>query len=85
MVADGVGLPAPPLTAQISVTGMITATDPAVCTWTNRNASDLTKAAAWVLDADYKVVVTFQGITSQPVFVGIGSAAGQSKDGSCGP
>jgi len=88
MVPDPNGnflLPTPPLTAMINATGMITATDPAVCTWTNLNASDLTKEAAWVLDEDYMVIVTFEGITSQPVFVGIGSQAGISKDGSCGP
>lgn len=88
MIVDpshGVGLSAPPLTAQINATGMITAVEPAVCTWTNLNASDLTKDAAWVLDADYMVVAKFEGVTSQPVFVGIGSAAGISKDGSCGP
>lgn len=87
MIPDptGVVLPTPPLTAQINATGMITAVDPAVCTWTNLNASDLTKPAAWVLDGDYVVVAKFQGVTSQPVFIGIGSAAGQSKDGSCGP
>lgn len=82
---NGVPLPAPPLTAEINATGMITAVDPAVCTWTNLNASDLTKDAAWVLNGDYIIVAKTQGVTSQPVFVGIGSAAGISKDGSCGP
>lgn len=88
MVSDPFGqyaLPTPPLTAQIDSKGLITATEPAVCTWTNLNASDLTKAPAWVLDADYVVIAKFEGVTSQPVYVGVGSAAGQSKDGSCGP
>jgi hypothetical protein len=88
MVSDPFGLyalPAPPLTAQIDSKGLIAATEPAACTWTNLNASDLTKAPAWVLDADYVVIAKFDGVTSQPVYVGVGSAAGQSKDGSCGP
>ncbi len=83
--SSGYLLPTPPLTAGINATGMITATQPAYCTWTNLNAADLTKPAAWVLDADYMVTATFEGVTSQPVFVGIGSAAGKSSDGSCGP
>jgi hypothetical protein len=75
-------LPTPPQGVMINITGMITAVDPAVCTWLNVEP-DPAKPPAWVLTGDYKVVATFQGVISQPVFVGVASAAGPT--GPCGP
>ncbi len=89
VVPDGVDsggfpLPAPPLTATMSPTGLMTAVDPADCTWVNLEP-DPAKAPAWALTGSYKVTATFQGITSQPVFVGVASAAGPPPTGACGP
>ena len=75
---------APPQTVTLNKTGLMTAVDPAVCTFVNLQP-DPTKPAAWALTGSYKVVATFQGISSQPVFVAIASAAGPAPTGACGP
>jgi hypothetical protein len=81
-------LPAPPQTAQISVTGLVTATDPAVCTWVNVAVPPAT-TPSWAYVGDYVVTVTFQGITSQPVYIPVASASGIASStnptGACGP
>jgi hypothetical protein len=81
-------LSAPPQTAQISVTGLVTATDPAVCTWVNVAVPPATNPA-WAYVGDYRVIVTFEGITSQPVYIPVASAAGipsvTNPTGACGP
>ena len=77
-------LNAPPLTVTMSPTGLMTAVDPAVCTWENIQP-DPDKDPAWVLDGSYKVTASFDGITSQPVYVGVASAAGPPPTGACGP
>lgn len=81
--ANGSALPAPPLTVTMSPTGLMTAVDPAACTWVNLEP-DPDKAPSWALTGSYKVTATFDGITSQPVFVGVASAAGPGT-GECGP
>lgn len=81
---NGMALDAPPLTVTMSPTGMMTAVEPAVCTWDNLE-TDPTKPPIWVIGGDYIVTASFQGITSQPAFVTVASAAGNSSDGSCGP
>jgi hypothetical protein len=80
--SNGVALSAPPLTVTMSPTGLMTAVDPAVCTWVNLEP-DPTKDPSWALTGTYKVTATFGAITSQPVFVGVASAAGPT--GPCGP
>ena len=79
--ADGNPLLAPPQTVQYSVTGLLTAVDPTACTWVNLGTQ---AKPSWALSGSYKVVATFQGIQSQPVFVAVASAiqAGQTQ---CGP
>jgi hypothetical protein len=90
VIDDGAGnvqffpLPSPPMTVTMSPTGLMTAVDPFVCTWQNLQP-DPTKPPSWVLAGSYKVTATFQGITSQPVFVGVASAAGPPPTGACGP
>jgi hypothetical protein len=61
-------------TAQFSPTGLITAVDPATCTWVDAS-SDPTKPA-WFYVGAYQVTVTFQGITSQPIFIPVASSGG---------
>jgi hypothetical protein len=81
--SNGVALSAPPLTVTMSPTGLLTAVDPAVCTWVNLQP-DPTKDPSWALTGSYKVTASFGGVTSQPVFVGVASAAGPGT-GACGP
>lgn len=79
--ASGVALLAPPQTVQFSPTGLLTAVDPTVCTFVNVGT---VTTPSWALTGSYKVVVSSQGITSQPVFVAVASAitSGQTQ---CGP
>jgi len=68
-------------TLEYSPTGLITAVDPAACTWDN---SGTQQSPIWSISADYIVTASFEGITSQPVFIPVGSAA-YPGGGSCGP
>ena len=77
-------------TLQFSSTGLLTAVDPAECTWTNLNQGTTQTQPAWVIDGDYIVTATYKGVTSQPIYVPIGSAAGvvdpnNNPTGQCGP
>jgi len=80
--STGAALNPPPMTVTMSPTGLMTAVEPAVCTWHNQEP-DPTKPAIWVLSGSYKVTVSFQGVTSQPIFVAVASAA--LPTGACGP
>jgi hypothetical protein len=80
-----VPLPAPPLTASISATGLVTATPPFACSWHDAEPDVTQNKPAWVLYGSYQVIATYQGITSQPIFVGIASAAGDGPSSACGP
>lgn len=80
----GAPLQAPPLTMTVNSTGLVTAVTPFVCSWVNEQ-TDSTKPPAWFLSGSYQIVATFQGITSQPIFVGVASAAGAPPTGACGP
>ncbi|HUA14834.1 MAG TPA: hypothetical protein VMG31_06020 [Verrucomicrobiae bacterium] len=78
----GTALPLPPLTVTMNKTGMMTAVDPAVCTWINLGTAD---QPSWFLTGDYMVVATYRGFQSQPIYVGVASAAANTGDGTCGP
>ncbi len=82
--AFGFLLQAPPATVTLNKTGMITAVDPAVCTWVDVAAiippATTAPAPSWALSGDYMVTASFQGITSQPVFVGVASSIGNSSN-----
>ncbi len=75
-------------TLEYSQTGLLTAVEPAECTWVN-NAVDPATTPAWAYVGDYVVTASFKGVTSQPFYVPIGSAAGIPSDsnptGACGP
>jgi hypothetical protein len=73
-------LPAPPMTASISKAGLVTATTPFDCSWVNVGTPTM---PVWALSGSYQIVAKFDGITSQPLFVGVASAVGSS--GLCGP
>jgi hypothetical protein len=84
-VASGtVPLSSPPQTLTINKTGMVTAVDPAICTWVNLGTL---QTPAWAYTGDYMITATYRGFTSQPIFIPLASAAsGQSNtNGACGP
>ena len=87
---NGNALSAPPNTITVSTTGLVTAVNPAVCTWGATGASGSTTPAGWYLTGSYQIVATFQGITSQPVYIGVASAIGSDSGDNnpnllCGP
>jgi hypothetical protein len=61
-------------TAEISVTGLVTSVEPATCTW--EDVATDPKNPSWFYTGDYQVTVTFEGITSQPVYIPVASSAG---------
>ncbi len=78
----------PPLTASISSTGLVTATEPAVCTWIDvAQPPATTPSFAYV--GDYMVTASFNGMKSQPVYLPVASASGIPDSintaGLCGP
>jgi hypothetical protein len=75
-------LQAPPNTMTMSPTGLMTAVQPFVCTFTNVGTTD---APAYALVGSYQVTVTYKRITSQPVFIGVASRTGDGPSGACGP
>ena len=82
---------APPYTngtVEYSSTGLITAVDPAACTFVN-SAPSTSTVPAWSYVGDYIVTVSYDGVTSQPFYVPVGSAAGvvspSNTSGGCGP
>jgi hypothetical protein len=83
-VIGSVPLASPPQTLTINKTGMVTAVDPAVCTWVNLGTL---QTPAWAYTGDYMITATYRGFTSQPIFIPLASAAsGQSNtNGQCGP
>ena len=71
----------PPASVLTNATGLMTAVEPFECTWENVGTVD---APSWLLTGSYKVTATYKGVTSSPIYVGVGSAvqAGQKQ---CGP
>lgn len=72
--AFGNPLPAPPETAQINLTGLATAVNPATCTWVD--VSPTVGSPVWNISGDYVVTASLEGITSQPVYIPVASAPG---------
>jgi hypothetical protein len=80
-------------TVEYSPTGLLTAVEPATCSWVDIGTST---SAAWFYSGDYVITVTYDGVTSQPFYVPIASSAGDqdyppnsgnenNPDGLCGP
>jgi hypothetical protein len=83
-------LDAPPLTVELSTTGLLTAVSPSACTWFNSAAGTPAKVPAWSMVGSYSVTATYSGLTSPPVFVAVASAPGvfdanNNPTGACGP
>jgi hypothetical protein len=75
-------------TVEFSVTGLITAVEPATCTWID--SAPVGQTASWFFVGAYQVTATFEGITSQPIYIPIASSAGSNSAGNnpslqCGP
>ncbi len=80
----GALLLAPPNTITVSPTGLVTAVSPFACSWVDTTGGSDTPS--WALVGSYQLTATYIGITSQPVFIGVGSATSvTSKTGQCGP
>jgi hypothetical protein len=74
-----------PSTVPINSTGVMTA-EIGLCTWTDLgNPQPTPPQYNWFLTGYYQIVATYKGMQSQPIAVGVGSAAGDAPDGSCGP
>jgi len=92
---------APPFTSgtvEFSPTGLITAVEPATCTWVDIApvVNGVAGTPSWFYVGDYEVTATFEGITSQPVYIPVASSAGNqfypsgsgnenNPTGACGP
>ncbi len=92
VVADGgqlTGIPqayaplaAPPQTVQFNATGLITAVDPAACSFDFTAPKPPAVPSAFLIGS-YKITATLDGVTSQPVYLGVASATGNSPTGGC--
>jgi len=83
-------------TVEYNNTGLITAVEPATCTWIDIVPLDQKgnpQTPSWFYTGDYMVTVSFTGITSQPVFIPVASSGGNqfyngqenNPSGACGP
>jgi hypothetical protein len=86
---NGDPLPTPPNTVMLSNTGLITAVQPFICTWTNTAVPPAT-TPSWALSGSYSVTGTYAGLTTPPVFVAVATQAGNNDNGTnptgaCGP
>jgi hypothetical protein len=79
---NGAALAAPPQTITISATGLVTAVAPFVCTFTNVGTA---MTPSYALTGSYQITAAYQGVTSQPVFIGVESATGNGPSAACGP
>jgi hypothetical protein len=81
---NGLALAATPKTLTVDAAGLVTAVPPFVCSFHNAEP-DPTKPPSYVLTGSYQITATFDAVTSQPVFVGVASAAGDGPGSACGP
>jgi hypothetical protein len=77
-------------TVEFSQTGLLTAVEPATCTWVDIGPSG---TPSWFYVGDYVITVSYQGVTSNPIYVPVASSAGDqfyqgvenNPTGLCGP
>jgi len=82
--APGSGPPYTSGTVEYSPTGLLTAVEPATCTYVDvapLDSKGVPEPPAWYYVGDYVVTVTFEGVTSQPIYVPIASSAGDQYYG----
>ncbi|MGB9199154.1 MAG: hypothetical protein WCB53_19685 [Terriglobales bacterium] len=65
-------------TVEYSPTGLLTAVEPASCTWVDivPLLNGQVQPASWFYVGDYVVTVSYQGITSNPIYIPVASSAG---------
>jgi hypothetical protein len=65
-------------TVEYSSTGLLTAVEPATCTWVDivPLLNGVAQSPSWFYVGDYVVTVTYQGITSNPIYIPVASSAG---------
>lgn len=66
-------------TVEYGPTGLLTAVEPATCTWVDIapiTTPGTTPTPAWFYSGDYVVTATYGGMISQPVYIPIASSAG---------
>ncbi len=78
-----------PTSVPINATGLMTAVG-AQCTWIDLPSGTPPALPTppqynWLYTGYYEVTATYNGMVSQPVAIGVGSAAGNAPDGTCGP
>jgi len=71
-------LPGAGQTIEISPTGLVTAIEPADCTWID--VAPTGETASWFFVGAYQVTATLNGVTSQPIYIPIASSAGNVND-----
>lgn len=86
----GAALPTPPAGLEVSLTGLLTAEYPGICTWVNLNASSSTATSpVWSMTGSYTITATVGKIVSPPVYVAVASTVGiidmSNPNGFCGP
>ncbi|MFY9675654.1 MAG: hypothetical protein WAK13_14440 [Terriglobales bacterium] len=69
-------------TVEYNQTGLLTAVEPATCTFVDvaANQNGVAQTPSWAYSGDYVVTVSYQGITSNPVFVPIASSTGNPNN-----
>jgi hypothetical protein len=76
--------PAQPQVLQLSPTGLITAIDPAVCTWVDVAGiippATTAPPPAWAQSGSYDVTATYLGFTTPRVNIGVSSAVGDPNN-----
>lgn len=80
-------LPPQANTVSLSPTGLLTAIQPAVCTWVDVvpvTPANPTPTPGWAMSGDYIVTASFKGITSQPIYVALASSVGNPNNPSLG-
>jgi len=86
----GAALPAyGPTSAPISPTGLMQAVA-SLCTWVDLPSGNPAVLPTppqynWLYTGYYQVVASYNGMQSNPLGVGVGSAAGNAPNGACGP
>lgn len=65
-------------TVEYSTTGLITAVEPATCTWVDivPLLNGEVQTPSWFYVGDYVVTVSYEGVTSNPIYIPVASSAG---------
>lgn len=98
--AFGNPLPNPPQVVSINANGLVTAVDPAYCTWVDVSEvtpTNLTPTPSWAMSGQYDVTATYSGFTTPPVAFAVADTGGSPEypagngnnlnnpTGQCGP